>query len=250
MKARLLEIIAAAEDKQRAESISFTTESTADEHFTEFDDLDKGPVFDTDHIAVSVFEFVRLKYNAELTIFDTDSDSLDDLSVFDTEPVHDTAPTSNYAVFTALKFAIHDPATDDPIDLTDGPVINTEPVPDRVAVTVLKFAKSELDAFDFNEEHIHEAAESSIDKVSIFGSNVTAPTTSTDAPSTCSTKCLHLAITTGLVYSEMEAGPRYPLCVLFNASFLGDGGRGWRTDLFYEDPRWLIPTQGDTTAPK
>jgi hypothetical protein len=36
MEARLLEIIIAAVDKQRAESISFTTESAADEHFTEF----------------------------------------------------------------------------------------------------------------------------------------------------------------------------------------------------------------------
>jgi hypothetical protein len=70
------------------------------------------------------------------------------------------------------------------------------------------------------------------------------------APSTCSTKCLHLAITTDLVYSKMEARPRYPLCMLFNTSCSGDGGRDWRTDLFYEDPRWLILAQGDTTTPK
>jgi hypothetical protein len=113
MEERLIEIIAAVEDKRPAESVSFTTESAADEHFDEFDDLDKGPVFDANHVAVSVFEFVRLKYDAELTVFDTDSDSLDDLPVFDTEPVHDAAPASDYAAFTALKFAIHNPATTD-----------------------------------------------------------------------------------------------------------------------------------------
>jgi hypothetical protein len=100
-----LEIIATAEDKQRAESVSFTTESTADEHFTEFDDVNKGPVFNADHITVSVFEFVRPEYDVELTVFDTDSDSLDGLPMFDTEPVHDAASTSDYAAFTVLKFA-------------------------------------------------------------------------------------------------------------------------------------------------
>jgi hypothetical protein len=63
-------------------------------------------------------------------------------------------------------------------------------------------------------------------------------------------KCPHLAITTDLVYSEMEVGSRYPLFVLFNASCSGDGGHGWRTDLFYEGPRWLIPAQGDPHPPK
>jgi hypothetical protein len=37
MEARLLEIITVAKDKQQAEPVSFTTNSTADEHFTEFD---------------------------------------------------------------------------------------------------------------------------------------------------------------------------------------------------------------------
>eukprot|EP00267_Zea_mays_P035433 XP_008671229.2 uncharacterized protein LOC103648558 [Zea mays] len=60
---------------------------------TKFDELDKGSVFDTesipDHVAVSVFEFVRPEYDAELTVFDTDSDSLNDLPVVDMGPVHD-----------------------------------------------------------------------------------------------------------------------------------------------------------------
>ncbi|PWZ39861.1 DNA mismatch repair protein MSH2 [Zea mays] len=61
---------------------------------TKFDELDKGSVFDTesipDHVAVSVFEFVRPEYDAELTVFDTDSDSLNDLPeghIFDKETV-------------------------------------------------------------------------------------------------------------------------------------------------------------------
>jgi hypothetical protein len=42
--------------------------------------------------------------------------------------------------------------------VSDGPMFDTKPVADCVIGTVLEFAKSELDMFDFDKGHIDEVA--------------------------------------------------------------------------------------------
>jgi hypothetical protein len=42
--------------------------------------------------------------------------------------------------------------------VSDGPMFDTKPVADYVIGTVLEFAKSELDMFDFDKGHIDEVA--------------------------------------------------------------------------------------------
>jgi hypothetical protein len=155
-------------------------------------------------------------------------------------------------------------------------MFDTEPVPDRVAITVLEFVKSTFDVFGqgpddlpsarvsaiIDEEQVHVETESNI------GSGVAALVTTIDAPSTCSTKCLHLAVNTDLVgrydcdnagenlitgllqvYSKFEeAGSLYPLCVLLHTFCSGDGSRGWCKVLFHEDLGSLIPVHGIITS--
>ncbi|KAL5647671.1 hypothetical protein ACJX0J_042026, partial [Zea mays] len=127
-----------------------------DDHDNEplFDtEFDKGPVFDTesipDHVVISVFEFVRLEYDAELTIFDTDSNNLNDLPLFDTEPVHDvelamfnqgndgssTAHTSvldGHPIFDVEAHCLS--YVDDMVFATfkEGPIFDKEPVVEAV----------------------------------------------------------------------------------------------------------------------
>jgi hypothetical protein len=98
---------------QRAEVSFFNMPNTDDELLfdTEFDDPDKGPVFDAelihDHVTVSVFEFVRPEdkvplFTMELSNLTTACldaisnqepfhDDFDDGPIFDEEPLFDTA---------------------------------------------------------------------------------------------------------------------------------------------------------------
>jgi hypothetical protein len=175
-------------------------------------------------------------------------------------PVADAAPDFNPAAVTVLNLAtsvcIVRDLTDDPVfdanpdGLEDGPVFDTY-VHDRVntdLATGVTFGDEPL----FDEELEHEEADLITYQCVIIGSNIATPATTIDAPSTCSTKCLHLAINTDLVgkyccnnagvkfiigslqvYSELEeVGLLYPLCVLLNAycSSLGDRGGMCLTD--------------------
>jgi hypothetical protein len=99
-------------------------------------------------------------------------------------------------------------------DLDDGPVFDTEPLPDRVAAPMCELAKSELDAFDqglddlssarvntsldegllLAEKHTQVEAASSFGTRVIFSSNVAVPATTVAAPSKCSPKCLHRTV--------------------------------------------------------
>jgi hypothetical protein len=149
-----------------------------------------------------------------------------------------------------------------PDGLEDGPVFDTY-VHDRVNTDLATGVAFGDEPF-FDEEHEHEEADLIPYQYVIIGSNIATPTTTIDAPSTCSTKCLHLAVNTDLVgryccdnagekfitgslqvYSELEeAGSLYLLCVLLNAycSSLGDRG-----GLYLADVGLLRPLHGIVT---
>jgi hypothetical protein len=157
----------------------------------------------------------------------TNTVDFDDAPVFDV----DTNDHNIEPVFDEMLFDDPEPYSDDlgsglvfDMDINDQPVFNTRPLLDCVATTEFEFAKPEHDAehamFDIEgdplldkEPEIEEAE--LIPDQAVIGVTIASPATSINAPSTCSTKCLHLAVTTDLVYSEMKAGPRYSLRVPF-----------------------------------
>jgi hypothetical protein len=144
----------------------------------------------------------------------TNTVDFDDAPVFDV----DTNDLNIKPVFDEMLFDDPEPYSDDlgsglvfDMDINDQPVFNTRPLPDCVATTEFEFAKPEHDAehamFDIEgdplldkEPEIEEAE--LIPDQAVIGVTIASPATSINAPSTCSTKCLHLAVTTDLVYSR------------------------------------------------
>jgi hypothetical protein len=94
--------------EQRAEVSFFNTPNIVDEPLfdTEFDNLDKGPVFNAepmlDHVAVSVFEFARPEDKEPF------HDDFEDGPVFDEEPLFDTEPVSDRVATFEFAGSEHD----------------------------------------------------------------------------------------------------------------------------------------------